>query len=426
MADLVLGLAKMTVQGTVTMARSAMEDEAKMKKSVQRDLMVISDEFEMMRTFLNHAKDHDTDDLTRTRVRQVRNMAIDMEDCIETIFNLDNKPHWWRGMIPSWCMPARVPVKDLDAAVANIEQLKARVEAMGQRNLRYNRIDDSGHKPEKTHQQATAADAGMHRARMDLAKLINLENNTNQARTKGGAEGEQPEPRGVSDDRDYEDRYNDSNDDDNDTDDDNQQKKEESDINLDKEIDDVHQLKVISVFGTGNGIEMMSIKKAYEDQETCKNFNHRAWVKLVHPFHPAKFIRSLLAQFYNNCCPKQDNNEHVLKLMVAIDNALIMEFKSKISEKYLVVLEDVSSMVDWEAVRAYLPDKKNGSCIVVHTRRFEVARSCVGNGYQVSELEKNPSVYLLYKEVYVLSFCIMLNYFRKKYTPSFIFFYLTY
>ncbi|KAF8673290.1 hypothetical protein HU200_048846 [Digitaria exilis] len=201
MADLVLGLAKMTVQGTVTMAKSAMDDEAKLHKSVERDLVVISDEFEMMRAFLNHAKeDHDTDDMTRTMVRQVRNMAIDMEDCIETILHLDNKPHWWRRMMPPWCMLARGAVKDLDAAVANIEQLKARVEALGQRDLRYNRIGEpGGHKPEKTHQQATVnaiepnlfvTAAAMHNARVDLAMLINRKN-TNQARRKGGAEEDQ-------------------------------------------------------------------------------------------------------------------------------------------------------------------------------------------------------------------------------------------
>jgi hypothetical protein len=38
-------------------------------------------------------------------------------------------------------------MKDLDAAVADIEQLKARVEAIGQWNYHYNRISDSGDKP---------------------------------------------------------------------------------------------------------------------------------------------------------------------------------------------------------------------------------------------------------------------------------------
>lgn len=61
-----LGLAKTTVEGTVTMARSAMEEEVKLQKTVQRDLLVISDEFEMMHSFLKDAKDRVTDNVTTT------------------------------------------------------------------------------------------------------------------------------------------------------------------------------------------------------------------------------------------------------------------------------------------------------------------------------------------------------------------------
>jgi len=53
MADLVLGLAKSAVEGTLTAAKSAIEEEEKLKKGMQRDLMLISDEFEMMHSFLN-------------------------------------------------------------------------------------------------------------------------------------------------------------------------------------------------------------------------------------------------------------------------------------------------------------------------------------------------------------------------------------
>jgi hypothetical protein len=82
MADLVLGLAKSAVQGTLTAAKSAIEEEEKLKKNMQRDLMLISDEFEMMHSFLNASKERATDEMVRTMVRQLRNMALDVEDCI--------------------------------------------------------------------------------------------------------------------------------------------------------------------------------------------------------------------------------------------------------------------------------------------------------------------------------------------------------
>lgn len=46
MADLVFGLATTAVKETVNIAKSAIKEEKKLQKSVQRDLMLISDEFE--------------------------------------------------------------------------------------------------------------------------------------------------------------------------------------------------------------------------------------------------------------------------------------------------------------------------------------------------------------------------------------------
>ncbi|TVU20412.1 hypothetical protein EJB05_36619, partial [Eragrostis curvula] len=147
----------------------------------------------------------------------------------------------------------------------------------------------------------------------------------------------------------------------------------------------------------------MSIKKAYDDDsETLKSFKIRAWVKVVHPFNPIEFIRSLLSQFYRNLLSTEPEKAvDFLEELVTTDNKRIVNFMCQIKLKYLVVLEDVSTMVDWEAVRGYLPDNKDGSCIIVLTRRFEIACSCVGHGYKVSKLEKSStdhSVYVLYNK----------------------------
>ncbi|OQU83821.1 hypothetical protein SORBI_3005G183000 [Sorghum bicolor] len=385
MADLVLGLAKSAVEGTLTMAKSAMEEEAKLKKGVQRDLMLISDEFEMMHSVLNVAKDHVTDDdVTRTLVRQVRNMALDVEDCIESGVHLEDKSNWWRRLLPPSCVPAAPPGADLDATVADMELLKARVDAMGHRNMRYSRVGDSsskkpGNKQTQTQQQAVvtttaaAASSGgifsMVRyaaenlsSPVDLATLINKKDTTCPHQEQGSPMSSTAAA-GV--------------------------------------------LRVISVVGTRSDLGMMSIRKAYDDPETCSSFRCRAWVKLMHPFNPDEFIRSLLAQFYKNYCPQQEVPGDVMEpteVMVAADGGVIVEeFKKQMSKhKYLVVLEDLSStMVDWEAVRAYLPDKNDGSCIVVHTQQLGMASLCVGHPHRVSELEKfsaDHSVYVVFKQ----------------------------
>ncbi|CAN6372128.1 unnamed protein product [Urochloa humidicola] len=311
MADLVLGLAKSAVEGTLTVAKSAIVEEEKLRKNMQRDLMFISDEFEMMHSFLNVAKDRATDKMVRTLVSQVRNMALDVEDCIESVVLVDTKSHWCSHFVPSCILPDG-PAAALDDAVTAAELLKSRVEAMGQRNGRYWHIRDSGSKPtEKTHQQAIADAAA-------VGILIEARN----AKKRHGS------PRDL--------------------------------VQLIKKKDHVLPLQMISLWGAVGDLGVASIiKKARDDPELCRKFKFRAWVKLTQPFSPHEFIRSLMAQFYTNCLPQQESIEQMGAMMTTEDTRLTEKFLKQVSNvRYIIFLEDVSSSVDWEAARAYLPDKK--------------------------------------------------------------------
>ena len=138
MADLAVGLAKSVVEGTLSKAQAAIEHEAKLRQSAQRDLVFITGEFQMMQSFLNVADaERVVNQVVMTWVRQIRELAYDVEDCIEFVVHLDKKARWWLRLIPS-CM-ASVPPQ-LDEAVDEIEQLKARVEDVSKRNTRYNLI----------------------------------------------------------------------------------------------------------------------------------------------------------------------------------------------------------------------------------------------------------------------------------------------
>lgn len=57
-------------------------------------------------------------------------------------------------------------------------------------------------------------------------------------------------------------------------------------------------------------------------------------------------------------------------------------------QRYLVVLEDVFAVAEWDVIRTYLPDRKNGSRIVVSTPQLGIALLCAGEPYQVSELRQ--------------------------------------
>ncbi|KAM0899438.1 hypothetical protein ACQ4PT_021301 [Festuca glaucescens] len=356
MGDLVLGVAKTVVEGTLIKVRSAIDEETKLKESVQRDLVFITGEFEMMQCFLNVTSEEGAKNVVvKAWVRQLRDLAFDVEDCIEFVVHLDDKSAWWWRVVPS-CIAPTLP---LDLAVANIKTLKERVIDVSQRNMRYSITGDSssGSKPPvitpaitgaaETFDMLVEAQAAAKRQNglWDLGRLINRE------------------------DRD---------------------------------------LQVVSLWGTSSDIGMKSIiSKAYDDPETCRNFTCRAWIKLVHPFNPHDFIHSLLSQFFADSCQEQQSivGVDVMKMMktsAATEEDRMKEFVRRLhNHRYLVVLENLCSMVDWRTAKTYLPDIKNGSRIVVSTQQFEIATLCTGHPHNISEIRQfslDHSVCVLFKE----------------------------
>ncbi|CAL4984920.1 unnamed protein product [Urochloa decumbens] len=322
MADLVLGVAKSLAERTVTKVQLAIEESSKLRQSAQHDLVFIAGEFEMMHSFLSvTTEEHLRNNIVSTWLTQVCDLAYDVEDCIEFI-HLDTKSDWWLRFIK--CCNCMAPALPLDEASTDIEQLKARVHDVSQRNIRL--ISDVGPKPIKEMKQPGPATSGASSGmcsktrdtdwmQQDLEELIKL------ITRKGSG------------------------------------------------------LEVISVWATwGDFVSTSIIRKAFDDPNVWENFTCRAWVKLSHPFNLHNLIRSLLDQFYANFCEVQQE--------AIIETCLVQEFMQQVNNQtYLIFLEDVSTMVEWEAIRKYLPDRRNGSRIIVSTRQFEIASFCTGLPY---------------------------------------------
>jgi hypothetical protein len=105
-----LGLTKTAVEGTLSLVKSTVEEEKKLREKVQNDLVFISGEFEMMQSFLravNH--NNKNDQVALTWVRQLRNLAFDVEDCVEYVIHLDldhDKSSRWGWLRHLWTTTA--------------------------------------------------------------------------------------------------------------------------------------------------------------------------------------------------------------------------------------------------------------------------------------------------------------------------------
>nr|CAB3490313.1 unnamed protein product [Digitaria exilis] len=349
MSDLIR-VSSTAIQLLADKVNSGIKEEAEKWQIVERDLVFITGEFEMMQSFLNTAdEEHIKNNVVRTWVRQVRDLSYDVEDCIEFVLHMDTKRSF-----KTLCLRLLSPFMsgkalDLDQAVTEITQLKARVMDVSQRNIRYNLIisDSAGSKPVANQKSAVSTDILTDYSPMmqcDLSNLVKL---------------------------------------------------------IDK---DDNELQVISVCGTEDDPGKISIiENAYVDSTVREKFRCRAWVKPTHPFHPHEFIQNFVAQFNANTCHEQGRATIGIPLLKTNKDDIVSEFMEQVNNhRYLIILEDISTMAQWHAIMPYLPDRKNGSRIIVSTQQLEIARLCTGKPYRMMELSHRSadhSVCVFFKEV---------------------------
>uniref|UniRef100_A0ACD5YVL6 Uncharacterized protein n=1 Tax=Avena sativa TaxID=4498 RepID=A0ACD5YVL6_AVESA len=363
MAEFALGLTKTAVEGTLSRVKSAIEEEGKLRVRVQNDLVFITGEFQMMQSFLKgaNAAEDAKKEVVRTWVRQIRDLAFDVEDCVEFVIHLDKRSAWsswfWR-VVPS-CV---APVLPLDVAIAEIQQLKARVVDVSDRNTRYNLLISTS--PDFNTNSPMAAPAELMSATSSAFHML---------REVWEAAGKH---HGTDDLRDL--------------------------ITSRRQGND---LQVISVWGSSNNAgataddhdlgEMSIIRRAYDDPEVCQEFKTRAWVKVMHPLNPGELLKNLLIQLSHQGNSSNDSSGHFrtrMKAALATDEDDLdskVELMQQLSDqRYLVVLEKVSTMVDWDIIRAYLPESNKASRIIVSTQHLGIALSCTGSPYQVADLRR--------------------------------------
>nr|UBY07087.1 NBS-LRR disease resistance protein [Dasypyrum villosum] len=139
---------------------------------------------------------------------------------------------------------------------------------------------------------------------------------------------------------------------------------------------------VFSLWGMGGIGKTTLVTDIYQTQEISSMFDKRASVTVMRPFNPETLIGSLAMQFGGK-------NETDLRRCLE-------------GRRYLLVLDDLWSIGEWDAINQYLPETA-ASCIIVTTREENIAKHCSKderNIYKLNHLGPVDACTLFTKKVF--------------------------
>jgi hypothetical protein len=320
---------------------------------VRHDQVFITNELEMMQAFLMAAHDegYDNNMVVKVWVKQVRDLAYDVEDTLQEFVVRLEKKSWWR---------IRRTLLDRCRVAKQMKELRATVEDVSQRNMRYSLIKGSSSKPAITIGQSAVTGttmSGIEEARRqeDIAKFDLLQ------------------------------------------------------IVCKKDAN----LRVIALWGKGIAKlgEMSIMQRVYEDSKIHEKFECRAWIDmLLHPLNLSEFLKSIAGQFYINFLQGAGEGEkatvgiEVMKIMgMTKEDDLTLEFRSFLKERsYFIVLNGIHTIEDWDRIKTCFPKNKKESRIIVPTEQVGVASLCVGaqNGApEHKQLFPDRTLHVFYEKV---------------------------
>jgi hypothetical protein len=353
-----LSLGKSVLDGALGYAKSAVAEEVALQLGVQRDHAFIREELEMMQAFLRAAhEERDDHKVLMTWVKQVRDVAYDAEDCLQDCYIHLKKPSWWR--LPS-------TLRERHRIAKKMKELRARVEDVSQRNLRYQLVKNAaGSKSEEATGLSSFAGAttmsGIEEAQRQQNKckadLIRLINNKDEG------------------------------------------------------------LRVIGVWGTSDVLGDKSIiKRAYDSLKRDSKFQCHAWINMVRPPNTTEILQDIVMQFVVDSLEGDTKEptsiseaQDLRKLWMAKEDGLVDEFRKFLNEKsYLIVINDISTMDEWDQIRTCFPTNKNGSRsrLLVCTEHVKVASLCVEPSTLLPEHKKffpDKTLYAFYDKVICVS-----------------------
>jgi hypothetical protein len=158
------------------------------------------------------------------------------------------------------------------------------------------------------------------------------------------------------------------------------------------------EFQVISICGMGGLGKTTLVKHVYQSQELCTMFEKRACVTVKRPFDPNDLINSLVTQLTVAGGDREKT---------ANQPSLTDTLGGK---KYLVVLDDLSSAAEWDAINPHFPRTETGSRVIVTTRVESIANHCSKkqeNIHKLKTLGEKDACNLFTQKVLTILSCLV-------------------
>ncbi|KAG6731270.1 hypothetical protein I3842_01G120700 [Carya illinoinensis] len=133
------------------------------------------------------------------------------------------------------------------------------------------------------------------------------------------------------------------------------------------------RLEVVSVVAMGGMGKTTLAKQVYEDEEVKKHFERRAWVAVSRSFKIEELLKNMIKQFFSVV------SRPVPEGLDSMNNGLRRIIKDLLKKsRYLVVLDDVWHLNEWDVLKYALPNNNCGSRVILTTRNADVASTSSG------------------------------------------------
>ncbi|CAL4899496.1 unnamed protein product [Urochloa decumbens] len=339
MAGMAVSASTGVMNSLLSKLSTLLSDQYKQLKGVRKDIMFLSRELIDMNAALEKLADMEKLDVqTRVWRDKVREMAYDIEDCIDVFMHHLGQGDDKEGLFHKTARKIRKLRVHYQIA-DKIQEIRARVVEQSESRERYKIVES----------EATPAvppvDPRVQAMFEDAKRLV-----------------------GIDGPRD-----------------------EITQLLMEESDSDFGQFKVVSIVGFGGLGKTTLANQVYTEMKN--EFQCKAFVSVSRSPDMAKILKGILSGV--GCTTSMSDD--VDKLLMALTQHLT-------DKKYLIVIDDIWSITDWNIIRCAFLHNRKGSRVITTTRIQEVATACClefqGHVYEMQPLNDLDSRSLFFKRLF--------------------------